>query len=366
MTPQLLCVLVLEFATLWPPVELGFAPAARRPTASTLADVRARVEAARGRLRSIKVEYEGKNAARGESGEPSHVYRVAAAKGVNRYISTAPVVNGRVDDGDRRFTRSFYDGKSWNAFHAYNRVYETSRRFADATFTAKARGEAYLECLGWWPPDDPSDPLTLDGRPFFLHLVLAHPRCRLAADQEEIDGQWCDVVDVPGFDRVWVRPDGMAARRACFAGNGREPSMHYELTDFRPVAAGVVLPHAVRRVEYSDVDHGVLFDMRYRVHRVRVNDVPNSQFVFTPGPGTLVYDRDTDTPSQVPGGLDLMDRNAERVGQFATAPPAWGRPPFSGLAVFGLFALGCVSYGGARVVARRGRSGSEGCRAART
>lgn len=366
MMPPLLCLVLIEALAAWPPP--GPPIDERRPTTATIAEVRTRVEAARQRLRSLRVEYEGTLAVREQPPEESsRVRRVAAMKGIYRYISTAPVVGGRPDEDDRRYTRSFYDGKTWNAFYPATRVYETSRLVADPRSTAKARGEAYLECLAWWPPDDRSEPLTLQGRPFFLHRVLSHPRCRLAAEQEFVDGQWCDVAEVPGFDRIWVRPDGMVARRACYAGTGKEPSMHYELTDYREVSAGVVLPHAVRRVEYSDVDHGILFDMRYRVLGARVNDVPDAAFVFAPGPGTLVYDRDTDTPTQVPGGLDLIDQNAVQAGQFAEAPPAWGRPPISGQAVFGLFALGCGSYGGARALAARGRrANSEECRAART
>jgi hypothetical protein len=83
--------------------------------------------------------------------------------------------------------------------------------------------------------------------------------------------------------------------------------------------------------------------MRYRVTRCEANSVPDSQFAFTPGPGTLVYDRDNDTATQVPGGLDLIDLNADRIGR-AAARQSCQRGGTASMALFGWAGCGCLSY----------------------
>jgi hypothetical protein len=317
--------------------------ATRRPATASLADIRARVAAARQRLRSLRVEYESIVSIRQQPpNEAGKIRRAAAAKGVCRYISTLQFVDGKPFEDDPEFAHSFYDGRSWNAYHPYNRIYQTSRRFMDPTHTLKARGEAYFESLGWWPPDDPSDPPSLDGRRFFLNIVLANESCRVRAEQEQVEGLWCHVVEVPGYDRIWLDDDGWVVRRTCYEGDESRLSMHYELSDFRPVSPGVRLPHSVRRVEYSTAERAVLYESRFRVIGCQANSVPDAQFTFTPGPGTLVYDRDTDTAIQVPGGLDFIDQSVARIDQ-RLSQHAGVRGP-AGTTLLAWSALGCLFY----------------------
>jgi hypothetical protein len=59
----------------------------------------------------------------------------------------------------------------------------------------------------------------------------------------------------------------------------------------------------------------------HEVLRYEVNAVADTQFQFVPGPGTLVYDRDTDTGYQVPDGLDLLETIRDRVRARLDAAP---------------------------------------------
>jgi hypothetical protein len=334
-----------------------------RATAS-LMDICATAEATRQKLRSLRIEYKGTIAARGKSQDRTGTTRTVAAKGQCRYVTTAKSIGDTVIYDDYQIAHSFYDGRSWNAFFPFNRFYETSRRFADPEHTLKVRGEAYLECLAWWPPDDTSEPPTLDGRRFFLHEVLKKEPCRVLAEQEWIDGRWCHVIEVPGYDRIWLDKSGLVVQRYCYQGDERRPIMRYELSDFRSVAPNIQLPYSVRRVQYSVRDWDVLYDMHYRVIHCEANSVPESQFSFTPGPGTIIYDRDTDTVTQVPGGLDLIELSAARVSQrISGSAPIVGTHPLSvGISMTAGLVAGCLFY----LSLRKLRIRSRNCRIATT
>jgi hypothetical protein len=47
------------------------------------------------------------------------------------------------------------------------------------------------------------------------------------------------------------------------------------------------------------------------VDHYAINEVADDQFQVKADPGTLIYDRDTDTTHQVPGGFVLMNRVVE-------------------------------------------------------
>lgn len=320
----------------------------RRPATMAAAEVRARVESARQRLRSLCVEYLGTGARDGRVADSVTILRTVAAKARCRYLFSVRAPGGQPDPNDRRQVHSLYDGRSWNAYHPYSRIYETSQRFSNDNYTIKAKGDPFYESLGWWPPDDPSAAPMMLGHPFFLHVLLAKDPGRVAAEQERVGDRWCHVLEVGGRHRLWVDEDGWLHRREFSAGTPPRPTMRYELLDQRPVADGVRLPHDVHRFELDPATGAVVRDMRYQVRRCEVNTVPDSRFTFTPTPGVVVYDRDTDQAAQVPGGLDFLDVTVGRVRDQLPADPPPG-PGFPWLAC----ALGAAVGGAGVAVGRR-------------
>ena len=54
-----------------------------------------------------------------------------------------------------------------------------------------------------------------------------------------------------------------------------------------------------------------------RSHKYEVNSVSDEMFSFTPVPGTLIVDRDTDTFRQVPGGKDYLQELCARANNIS-------------------------------------------------
>lgn len=286
------------------------APAGRtqgpRPATMSVAEIRAAVEAAHRTMRSLLAEIHTRYWDRPRSTTYNRL--VLAAKGTSRYLRLDHI--SKEDPGpDPDDHESIYHAGQWNVYYPYHRRYEVSRKYAVHPYTVKARGSLIFECLGWWPPDDDSAPPDLDARPFFLLQVLARGECRVHPNLEEVDGRWCHLVEIPGSDRLWIDGDrGLLVRREREGRGAGASSATYELGDYREVAAGVVLPYRLRRtLRPRRPEEGQPLDTLVEVARYEVNNVSDRRFEFTPPAGTLVYDRDTDTWSQVPGGFSHME-----------------------------------------------------------
>ena len=294
---------LLAMALALSPAVAGGAPA----PAPSIEEIRREADASRRRLRSLYVEAITRSKIAGNpAGPPLETRHVLAAKGSLRFVELAhrtPLLDWSEDVG---YTRSYFTGATFDAFYVLNRYYETLRLAPGEFSSTKVRAEFYIECIGWWPPDDQTlphglDPLTL------LHLALADPSCRVRPETEEAGG-------VAGRDRLWLDPSrGFAIVRREFTG----PSvrLHYENSDFREAAPGIWLPWQVRRVVTSRTDsvaggtarEVVLTDADRTVGLLRVNDVDDAIFTFRALPGTLIHDLDRKTVRQVPGGLDMLD-----------------------------------------------------------
>ena len=273
------------------------------PATMSLAQIRSAVERIHQRIKSLVIEVRSTNV---PAKNNNWVRTVVAVKDQCRARLFEHV--GREEDPRECF--SFYDGRMFNVYYPYLRVYEVSQRFAKPPFIDKLRTDAFLEVLGWWPPDDPSPPPKVEERHFFVKKVLSEEACRVRPFQEVVEGRRCHIVEVPYLDALWIdAAAGIVVRRERRAGVPPRPCITYEMKDFREVAPGIVLPFVAKRVLHFEESRQTL----HEVLRYEVNNVLDSQFTFCPGPGTLVSDRDTDTVQQIPGGLDFLGIIRERV-----------------------------------------------------
>ncbi len=77
------------------------------------------------------------------------------------------------------------------------------------------------------------------------------------------------------------------------------------------------------------------------------SNVSDDQFRLTVAPGTLIYDRDTDTFWQEPGGFFLMDRLVGWTRDHCPRPEGSDQSRTAGLAAWGLggLAIGALAAG---------------------
>jgi hypothetical protein len=120
----------------------------------------------------------------------------------------------------------------------------------------------------------------------------------------------------------------------------------YLYDDYRQVADGILLPHKIHREYFNEP-----MATDFQVVRYEANSVSDATFKFTPGPGTMVVDRDTDQWYQVPGGFDYFESlvqqiNPDQVGRSRSAGAIDAR--MMGLGVL----LGLGAFGAGRLLHR--------------
>jgi hypothetical protein len=296
------------------PTCLGAGPG--RDVEYSLEQIRAANIEARSRLESLCVEYETDDT----YSEPPRKLRVElTVRGTSRRVALAHFTRDYPPEVDLLANDSYFEGRSGLFVQFYpNRLYCTTFHQMPAQSSWKIRSGFFLQCTGWWPPGDsePDDPRLGT----YLHKVLADPRSRLLPRQEEIDGSLCHVVERPGVDKWWLDSKiGFAPRRhESNMGDGDVVlPVHYQLSDYREVAAKIWIPWRLGRVFFEPrqrTAHGEPErEKEYfaTVSRVEVNRVPADRLVFNPPPGVLVKDLETDEVTRFPGGLSFLDTVAE-------------------------------------------------------
>lgn len=295
------------------------APGGPAPSADRLDRLKAVVLGHQARLTSLRATMRSWHA-----GKPQTLVScVVAAKGRSRYESLWHGL--REDDRahDPGSITRYYDGVFFNVFGHYDRRYEVTKRFAVRPYLEKLQGLTLFECLGWWPPGDPAPPLRMGGEPMFLVDIFADPRIRILPKQKSTGGHACAVVEIPSVLQLWIDPRLGVVRRWVWMESaeasrvGRRIFATYQLSDFRRYEGGIWLPHRITR-EFPMRDITTI----HIIDSYDVNHIRDELFEFEPPPGSLVYNRDTDTFRQVPGGLDALEAVVRRAAS-ETALNSW-------------------------------------------
>ena len=123
-----------------------------------------------------------------------------------------------------------------------------------------------------------------------------------------------------------------------------------EASDLREVSPGFFLPYRMRRIQRARN-----LDVTTVIDSYSINEVVDSQFQIEVTPGTLIYDRDTDTYRQVPGGFEVMDRVVRWVKANVQASERSANFNANQVAVMGLGGI-AAGVAAAWAQARRGRN----------
>lgn len=236
-----------------------------------------------------------------------------AAKGACRYEQMRHFVADQPSN-DLNDYECYYDGSHYDISYPFRRTVEVAARLAVPPYINKIRMHSFFAALSWWPPGDKSSPPQLHGFPVFLLEVLRDPQTRIEAGVVEIDSRPCKLITLHDVDRIWLDVErGVIVRREMFRGSPKVPVARCEFRNFRQVMPDVWLPYSFRR-EIVSIETGVFEVLKYRI-----NDVDDKLFSHSPGPGTLVIDRDTDKMHQVPGGRSYLDSLCDNA--LATCTP---------------------------------------------
>jgi hypothetical protein len=285
--------------------------------AGDVAEIRSSVLARHNLVESLDVRY-CIIAASGNPFDPYvYVRHHLILKNRHRYRENVHFTDRQPPSVDVNHTMQFFDGETLDVFFVASRMYETSRNNASSIYMWKVRLDPILDCMGWWPENDDS-PVNPDVREAAMPLRFALELSDyvLNPELEVVDGHRCCVLESPALDRLWLDPQiGYAIRKRETFDPASGVMLRRQLSsEFRRYEADVAgrqafwIPLRTRlelRNAGADLSESRGYDIV--IEEVRVNEVDNCAFDFTPPPGTLIQDRDSGKVYQVPGGIDLLD-----------------------------------------------------------
>lgn len=306
------------------PIRGGAANEANLPAVYSMSEIREELAKSRSRMRSLRVDFKiqvGPDAKVGPDGDDVS-YHTFVARGIQRFTDNSHATRAFPRELDLNHHRAFYTGNSLSVYYVTSHYYETAKRDHTSVYTWKVRMPIILECIGWWPPDDPTKFPGPD-HPFLIHQAIEQGKYQVLPQQEVIDGAPCHVIAYGDVDRMWLDPAigfGIRRRKKRI---GATPShyVQFELSDYRQESPQVWFPRRIRCTAFhSDVRREqtspkVEADHLLTITRVEVNDVSGDWFHFTPSPGTLVRELDSGKNEQVPGGLWYLDSVVSTAGR---------------------------------------------------
>ncbi len=306
---------------------------AHDPSPWTLERVRGEVESSRRRIGSLMVEADTIGV---RSSSQSRTHSVIAVKGKRRYydLRHLPVEPSFRKHGavDPNWRISYLTPEMLTTVWINDRFCKMSREQVELKVSDTVRYLFYMEGTGWWPVKESS---AVNREPeWALSRVLRDDRCRIREDLEIVDSRPCVVVEAQDGETIWldVRRSCALVRRE-IARRGRWTI--YENSDFRAMPPGLWLPWKLRRAVFRGTGpdalaQGVvqdLLDTIQTVEELKVNCVDDDTFVFTPEPGTLMFDAELQENWQVPGGEEIvLDQVSATVSALRDAKPIEARP----------------------------------------
>lgn len=247
-----------------------------RPATLSLKQVVAGVEGSLGRIESMRVTYHRSAVGvEGERNGPWPFNRIDFAfKGQKRYLD-----HTRTESDGYLFRQiAAYDGEATrDIFGTAGGAYNRGR-------TAPVELDFYTMYL-FLPIAKPPglESFHLDTTDRWLPHALYRPGWRVLERQEQVDGAWCHVLELPKKQRLWIDPNvGFAVRKREFyrEAAGAPVARRYTAGDFvegaervwlpkRVVYEGFLAPPAQEKIGYRD---------EINVSSVEVNNVPDSLF----------------------------------------------------------------------------------------
>lgn len=268
-------------------------------------------------IESVELVYTAKTKNTNPVDPYSYIKTHYAAKGINRFRETLHWSTRRESSLDQNHLRQIYTGKQFNVFYIPSRVYEVGSTSPDDEPPWKLRIDRILDCLGWWPEQDQQPPTNDDSISRYLRFACVSEHYRLEAN-EIIDGERCHVLTSPGRDKIWIAPEkGYAiVKRHIYDRITGKLLRSQHSKDFRKLSAGegspqiaLWYPRNISIETYLDNNQDEDFgkSVEISIDELRINQVEDRLFAFTPPPGTITTNRDTGEVKVIPGGMELLD-----------------------------------------------------------
>lgn len=315
--------------------QLASAPPAPLPSAT----LKHRLGQAQARISAWEIEYEA--ARQDQRGVPavSYIHRLIAAKAPDKFFAWTAHGTPWLDWSDDPYQqRLVVTTDRMIAGWPLDRLFNDQPLRPDAPLPGSAPGELLLAALGWWPLANRPPPILLDDVPTALSKVAQSSAYQARPQLEKVGDRWCNVLERPGLDRLWLdayRGCALVARQ--YSPSGKDRVQRFEFADFQELLPGIWAPFTLRNIQYERMAGGrpgrVLHDNKLTFLRVRLNEaVTDARFCFEPPPGSIGRTGDGPLRQVVPGGQTYLDEVLNwihRYQELAEAPKLhalWPRP----------------------------------------
>ena len=302
---------------------------------TTIANIRDEILVQHDRIESLEVTY-CRTRPSGNPADPfiydtHHVF----VKGQQRYRDNEHFTEHYPVNIDLNHNHQILTLNSFDLFVEHMRQYDVSHNAVASGAQWKILRDEYLDTCGWWPKNDSRKPNMGERAAVHLRHILSNPHYVLRDEVLEVDQHPCYVIESPNVDRLWLDPSvGFAIRKRELYESGELAQVHHvteyiecQLPSSASEPSKVWFPSVINYQFYSMKLH--LNDRIDRVEKtativadsLRLNEVSDEVFRFSPPPGTLIYFRDTNRTEQVPGGLDLLDHSVELTNRIDKLMP---------------------------------------------
>lgn len=218
------------------------------------------------------------------------------------------------------------DDRYFNEF-PLRRTYFSKQWGKNRSLPGTLQGEQWFELTGIWLLDARDPPLCFDLVPVFEVIAESEDYSFVRPELENVEGRWCHVLEHPGVDTLWLdasRNSCLVQREVNIPGSDRLFAK-VEIAKHTEVLPDVWIPLNIRSRGFS-WETGIrvaYIDAEFEVLELKVNDVIDDEFQYTPKPGSIFYSEGSSgEPKRVvnPGGLDYLDDITEWIKRVHGAP----------------------------------------------
>ena len=312
------------------------------PAGSSLGRIRREFTRVRFQLRSLAYTSETVGRTLNTPKDQVDRYRSSGAiKAFSRYLETQHLLmRGLNWEDDIHWSATYLRPGQMEVLWVKQRQAITSQKDARPDKNMKLAStfnDFFVECTGWWPPDESSIVVAeWPSRP--LQSVIATlDRSDLTCSEQPatIDGCPCVVVSKSdGSDSLWFDiSHGFALIKRVMFLPDEKAFAYYRNSSFKEVLPDVWLPLQLSRTIHrgtsgEDIpsdDLLIYARATQYIKSIHVNDSEETQFAPQYLPGTIVTNVDTKQSYPVSGGLDLLDESISTGTKLIRlkAPDSW-------------------------------------------
>ncbi len=302
------------------------------PAASALADDSPRltpeqfrqcVVTSLAKIQAWHVEYES---TRGTDSQGRYIHRVVAARQPDKFFHWSThgtrTTDWRDDPFQQRLTLAGTQGVIERPFHRQFRIFPLPDQ---DPLPGTMPEEFVFLALGWWPFPKRPCPSNSEGIVTGLQSISISGKYRLVPTPEAIEGRWCQILEAPGRERVWIDCNHGCAllRRELFDPKTGTLLQRIESTGHREIQPGIWVPSAFRnRIINAQAESA---ESTLKILNFSINEqVRDDLFVFHPLPGSIQSKGEESAKQVVPGGTDYLDGLVDwinRLYDFRRIPP---------------------------------------------